>query len=500
MTLTSSYDSQHNRITLSDNLSSAEVATFTYNADDEVTGITVTYGGSAGPNVAISYDSGGRITSESRTIGSSGTQVNTNYSYDAANRQTTITDQAYTPSGSGGTTTPIATYVYSYDQANRVTAETDAEGTASFTYDNANELTGVTGSRTESYTYDSNGNRTGTAYSTGPDNEQTASPGYTYTYDKSGNLTAETNTSIHVITTYTYDYRNRLTEVTQGGTVIATYTYDALNNRIGIDDSGTQTWTVYDGTNPYADFNGSGTLLVRYVSGLGVVNGAAVDELLARTSSGGATAWYLTDKLGSVRDIVSTSGTEIDHIVYDSFGNIVTETNAANGDRFKFASMEYDATMGQYYDRARYYDPISGHCMSLDPLDFAAGDLNLFRYVGNDPPNAVDPLGLEASGLGDDKYAAAKKQQDQKTKETQYPYAGTTFKRMDVNRDEYQKYKASPREKPTPPKPKSYQETQKEITDTYFKYFTERDPKKRTKILLRGYAPEPSWPFGPFWP
>ena len=26
-------------------------------------------------------------------------------------------------------------------------------------------------------------------------------------------------------TTYTYDYRNRLTEVTQGGTVIATYTY-----------------------------------------------------------------------------------------------------------------------------------------------------------------------------------------------------------------------------------------------------------------------------------
>ena len=99
-------------------------------------------------------------------------------------------------------------------------------------------------------------------------------------------------------TTYTYDFHNRLTEVTQGGTVIATYVYDALNRRIKIDDSGTKTWTVYDGTNPYADFNSSGTLQQRYLFGPGVVNGAIVDQLLARTNSSGTTAWYLTDKLG----------------------------------------------------------------------------------------------------------------------------------------------------------------------------------------------------------
>ena len=85
---------RHNRITLSDNLSSAGVTTFTYDADERVTG---SHGDlrrhAPGPQVAISYDSGGRITSESRTIGGSGTAVNTNFSYDAANRQTTITDQ-----------------------------------------------------------------------------------------------------------------------------------------------------------------------------------------------------------------------------------------------------------------------------------------------------------------------------------------------------------------------------------------------------------------------
>ena len=71
-----------------------------------------------------------------------------------------------------------------------------------------------------------------------------------------------------------------------------------------------------------------------------------------------------------MRDIVSTSGTELDHIVYDSFGNIVTETNAANGDRFKFAGMQYDATTGQYYDHARWYGSgIRGDSWARIPRD-----------------------------------------------------------------------------------------------------------------------------------
>ena len=47
-------------------------------------------------------------------------------------------------------------------------------------------------------------------------------------------------------------------EKTSGGTILsqATYTYDALDNRIGMDENGTQTWTLYDGTMPIMDFNG----------------------------------------------------------------------------------------------------------------------------------------------------------------------------------------------------------------------------------------------------
>jgi RHS repeat-associated protein len=124
-----------------------------------------------------------------------------------------------------------------------------------------------------------------------------------------------------------------------------------------------------------------------------MVNGAAVDELLARTSSGGTTAWYLTDKLDSVRDVVSSAGSAIDHVIYDSFGSVTSETNAGNGDRFKYAGMERDSSTEEYFDQSRWYGPATGRFLIQDSLGFAAGDANPYRYVSNDPTDATDPTG-----------------------------------------------------------------------------------------------------------
>lgn len=125
-----------------------------------------------------------------------------------------------------------------------------------------------------------------------------------------------------------------------------------------------------------------------------MVNGAVVDELLARTSSGGTTAWYLTDKLDSVRDVVSSAGSVLDHIVYDSFGNITTETSASNGDRFKYSGMQYDATAGEYYDHARWYGPSIGRFSSVDPAGFRTRNPDLYEYVDSSSPNGTDSSGL----------------------------------------------------------------------------------------------------------
>lgn len=95
-----------------------------------------------------------------------------------------------------------------------------------------------------------------------------------------------------------------------------------------------------------------------------------------------------------MRDIVDTSGNELDHIVYDSFGNILSESAPTGGDRFKFAGMEYDAAMGQYYDHARNLDAVAGRFISTDPMGFAGGNADLYAYLGNAPTDGVDTTGL----------------------------------------------------------------------------------------------------------
>jgi RHS repeat-associated protein len=60
---------------------------------------------------------------------------------------------------------------------------------------------------------------------------------------------------------------------------------------------------------------------------------------------------------------------------------------------FAYTGRERDEETGLYYYRARYYDPAVGRFVSEDPLGFAAGDTNLFRYVRNVPVLRIDPHG-----------------------------------------------------------------------------------------------------------
>src|SRR5207244_11528131 len=120
---------------------------------------------------------------------------------------------------------------------------------------------------------------------------------------------------------YTYDVANELVGVTKantdGGipTVRATYVYDALGDRIEkdvwISGSGTTvTRFAYDGSNVFADLSSGNALQTRrlYLH--------AVDSVFARISSSGTVAWYLPDRLGSVRDLINNSSSSIDRLDY----------------------------------------------------------------------------------------------------------------------------------------------------------------------------------------
>jgi RHS repeat-associated protein len=88
--------------------------------------------------------------------------------------------------------------------------------------------------------------------------------------------------------------------------------------------------------------------------------------------------------------LVAANGAVVWSGAYDAFGNceVGVETVVSN---LRLPGQYYDAETGLYYNLNRYYDPKIGRYLQPDP----AGDgLNPYAYVGGNPVNAIDPLGL----------------------------------------------------------------------------------------------------------
>ena len=140
-------------------------------------------------------------------------------------------------------------------------------------------------------------------------------------------------------------------------------------------------------------FDGDGDLTNRYL------HGPAVDQILAdehvtSLTSAGDVLWPLADNLGSVRDIVDSTGAVENHITYDSFGNVTSETDDTVDHIYAYTGRDRDEESDLQYNRARYYDAGVGRWISEDPIGFLAGDSNLARYVGNAALSHRDPTGL----------------------------------------------------------------------------------------------------------
>jgi hypothetical protein len=103
----------------------------------------------------------------------------------------------------------------------------------------------------------------------------------------------------------------------------------------------------------------NGSLINRYLSAPGA---SGVDVVMAQEDvSAGTVTWPLTDNLNSVRDVVNASGAVIDHLVYNSFGQIASESDSSaphlQGDTGAFT----DPLTGLVNDWHRWYDPVTGN-------------------------------------------------------------------------------------------------------------------------------------------
>ncbi len=164
---------------------------------------------------------------------------------------------------------------------------------------------------------------------------------------------------------------------------------DAFGRRIArsVDGTVVQRFLYADGSRPVAELDGEGAVLSRFVYG----TRPEIPEYMIRQ---GRRYRILSDEQGSPRLVVEAdSGMVVQRLDYDPLGRILLDTNPGF-QPFGFGGGLADSDTGLVRLGARDYDPRTGRFTARDPLLFAGGETNLYRYALGDPVNRRDPEGL----------------------------------------------------------------------------------------------------------
>jgi RHS repeat-associated protein len=225
-------------------------------------------------------------------------------------------------------------------------------------------------------------------------NQYTTTPfGGPREYDKNGNTLRKEGQITHA----NFDLKNRLISAPiAGGT--RTFGYDAMGRGIAVDCRS----LFWDGDRKIEERDCSGNLAKAYVYGPGgdvVIAVADVDGDGALDRSA-----YHADDLGNITMVTDGNGDVLESYSYDDYGNPhVFDAGgspiavSAIGNDINFGGQRYDAELGLYDFRTRFYDPRVGRFISRDSVG-AWGDPgslgNGNAYANNNPHSLSDPTGM----------------------------------------------------------------------------------------------------------
>ncbi len=435
--------------------SSAHSVSYTYDASGNESGMTDATGTSsyiydsfgeltsaengAGQTVGYAYNPDGKVTGVTYPLPSTATWASTDtagYGYDDADQLTSVTDfnghqisvsnnanglpatETLASTGDSIATTyssgdgieaialknassTLQSFTYTYMPSGNIGTETDTPSSSSsspqtYTYDAQGQVTSDTpGTETvRDYGFDASGNLT------------TLPAGATGSYDDAGELTSSTSSG--AVTNYSYNADGEQLTSTQGSTTessaawngaqqltsysnsaadmtAATYNGDGLRSSSVITPSGASAisqeyvWNVapsvpqlmMDGTNAYI-----------YAGG-----GSPAEQVNLST---GTATYLVADELGSIRGTVSAAGALTGTATYDAWGNPLGGGSLISITPFGYAG-GYTDPDGLSYLVNRYYDPVTGQFLSVDP-DLSE-TLAPYSYATGDPVLANDPTG-----------------------------------------------------------------------------------------------------------
>lgn len=389
------------------NSAAGTIKSFTYDANGNSTGFTLTRNGATEISQSYTYDLLNRLTSVSENgavIASYSYDANdnrtqttvtggetTNYSYNIANMLTSQTtgdkfSEQYTYYLNGNQKTKTSngiTITYEYDKMNRLISENDTD----YSFDDfGNRILMTDGTVTTNYTYDLNNRLSESVEVNGDITTNTK-----FFYDNNGNqITKATminqpyaegmsgdyaisDSTNNYIALYEYNCYNQLVGVDTNG-VVSSYSYSPDGLRHSKTVGGNTTIFAYDNANVIEEITADGTN--KYYRGI---------EIIKNNND----LYYLYNGQGDVSLLIDNAGTTVADYVFDAYGNQSEQNTIYNP--FGYRGEYTDAESGLIYLRARMYDPLTGRFINEDPIQ---DGLNWYVYCENNPILFIDMFGL----------------------------------------------------------------------------------------------------------
>ena len=223
-------------------------------------------------------------------------------------------------------------------------------------------------------------NATNSVFGNGMEFKDAAHETVEYAYDKNGNLTKDLNKNI---TEIQYNILNLPSHIrfADGSSIVYEYAADGSKVRTTHTINDNVTSTVYCGNAVYE--NGSLKMLL--------------NESGYYSFQDNKFHFYIKDHQGNIRIVADEAG-KVDEVNdYYPFGGLMS--NACNNTQpYKYNGKELDRKGGlDWYDYgARYYDPLIGMFLSVDPLSENFYSVNPYAYCLSNPFNRIDPTGMSS--------------------------------------------------------------------------------------------------------
>ncbi|WP_077611728.1 RHS repeat-associated core domain-containing protein [Clostridium sp. Marseille-P2415] len=263
---------------------------------------------------------------------------------------------------------------YRYDKMNRLTEEMYDGEAIQYIYDlcgNRMEKNSVAGKETYCY------NRRNQLIE-----RKMSGESYAYRYDKQGNIMEEAGNGEEW--RYHYNPFGQQTAVEGNGFKLENF-YDGEQLRAGKSVNGKVSRFIFYNGELQAETGEAGNVGNRYILGYGI----AASEV---AESNGYHAYHLDEKNNTA--YITGNQRKVENFYeYDAFGVIRSQSEEVRN-RTLYTGQQYDQETGQYYLRARFYNPVVGRFLQEDV--YRGDGLNLYAYCANNPVVYYDPSGYNA--------------------------------------------------------------------------------------------------------